>query len=116
MSKRKLLFWALFFTLFFEFVTIFARFGLGLQSTRDTATTIGLITRGIRIHHGYIGLLIILWSLMRRGRKFIGPITHHHGRIFGIALLASDLIHHFLILWPIEGHHQFDLFYPPHVH
>lgn len=43
----------------FELITILFRFGLGIQSTRDTAF-IGALTFGIRIHHGYIGLLLML--------------------------------------------------------
>ena len=32
--------------------------------------------------------------------------------IVGLALIKSDLIHHFLVLWPITGRHEFDLVYP----
>jgi hypothetical protein len=32
--------------------------------------------------------------------------------VLGIALLASDLIHHFAILWPLTGTPEFHLKYP----
>lgn len=31
----------------------------------------------------------------------------------GLGLFFSDLIHHFLVLWPVVGSPQFDVFYPP---
>ena len=31
----------------------------------------------------------------------------------GLGLFFSDLIHHFLVLWPVVGSPQFDFFYPP---
>ena len=30
----------------------------------------------------------------------------------GAALLLSDVTHHFLVIWPITGHHDFDVTYP----
>ena len=32
--------------------------------------------------------------------------------ILAIGLVVSDLVHHFLVLWPLTGSPQFDLFYP----
>ena len=32
--------------------------------------------------------------------------------ILGLALIKSDLMHHFLVLWPFTGSHDFDLVYP----
>jgi hypothetical protein len=34
------------------------------------------------------------------------------GLAIGLGLFFSDVIHHFLVLWPIEGNPQFDLWYP----
>ncbi len=92
-----------------EAVTVLLRFGLRLESTRDTASTIGRLTGGIRIHHGYIGLLLILIAaaVLRRW-----PLPGRWLLVGGIALVCSDLVHHFLVLWPIVGSPQFDLFYP----
>jgi hypothetical protein len=66
----------------FEALTLFSRFGLAFESQRDTAP-LRHVTFGVRIHHGYIG----------------------------IALLFSDLFHHFAVLWPVTGTHQFFLLY-----
>lgn len=91
-----------------ELATVVLRFGLNLQSTRDTASTVGLLTFGLRIHHGYIGVFLLLlgWCFPRGHRNALW--------IVAIALILSDLAHHFLVLWPIEGSPQFDLVYPDH--
>jgi hypothetical protein len=47
-------------TITLELITLALRFGARLESTRDTASTIGRLTFGLRIHHGYVGLAIIL--------------------------------------------------------
>lgn len=91
----------------FEAVTVFLRFGLGLEATRDTASTVGRLTFGVRIHHGMIGLAILLLSL------YINDISwKRRAAIFGGALTVSDLVHHFVILWAATGSPQFDLLYP----
>nr|MBC8355760.1 hypothetical protein [Planctomycetota bacterium] len=58
-------------TLLIELVTVILRFGLQLESTRDTASTIGLLTFGIRVHHGYCGALLVLiaWGLSREAHR-----------------------------------------------
>lgn len=91
-----------------ELLTVGARFGLGLESTRDTASTVGPFTFGIRVHHGYVGLLAVLLSAWVASR----PSTANWLRIIGWALIVSDLAHHFVVLRFITGSHQFDLFYP----
>lgn len=95
-------------TVAIEALTVFLRYGMGLESTRDTASTIGRLTLGLRIHHGYLGILLLLaaWIAWRRW-----PRLAPHLLVFGIALAASDAIHHFLVLWPIEGSPHFDLWY-----
>jgi hypothetical protein len=97
-------------TLVIEAVTAFFRFGLGLESTRDTANSIGRLTLGLRIHHGYIGVVLLLigWWLWRRGHP---PITRWLF-IIGGSLALSDLVHHFIVLWWATGSPEFDLFYP----
>ena len=91
----------------FEAITAGLRYGLRLESTRDT-TMIGAMTLGLRIHHGYIGLLIIplAWCFPRGLRHALWMIA--------IGLIFSDLAHHFLVLWPVTGSPQFDLVYPDH--
>jgi hypothetical protein len=92
-----------------EIPTLIARFGLGLESTRDTASTVGRLTFGLRIHHGYIGLLLLLLVFFRPG--FPEP-WRRRTLILGAALFISDLLHHFLFLWVITGSPQFDFWYP----
>ena len=90
-----------------EAVTLALRFGAGLQSTRDTAALAGL-TGGWRFHHGYLGLLLLLLALFPAA----GSPWRRRAGIVGGALLLSDLVHHFLVLWPLTGSPQFDLRYP----
>lgn len=106
-SRRQAVVGTLLLTAALELTTIFFRFGLGMESTRDTSFLAGF-TMGLRIHHGYWGLL--LWA--------VGWLAVHRGGwrnlliMIGAALVLSDLIHHFLILWPITGSAEFDLWYP----
>ena len=51
--------------LVFEASRVLFRFGLDLQSTRDTGF-LAALTFGIHIHHGYIGLVIGLVVLAAR--------------------------------------------------
>ena len=92
-----------------EAVTVFMRYGVGLESTRDTAHLVGRLTGGIRIHHGYIGILLLVVAFVLLYDK---PHLFRWVFVAGFALAASDLIHHFLVLWPIEGSPQFDFVYP----
>lgn len=97
-----------FLTFVIEFLTVGLRFGFQLESTRDTASTIGLITNGFRVHHGYCGILLVVaaWGLSQTHRK-LASISY----LAGWPLLLSDAIHHFLVLWPVTGSPQFDFFY-----
>jgi len=90
-----------------EAITVGLRFGLGLESTRHT-TAVGTLTLGLRIHHGYIGVFLVLlgWCFPRGLR--------HALWIVAFGLIFSDLAHHFLVLWPITGSPQFDFVYPTH--
>ena len=90
-----------------EIITCIGRFGIGFQSTRDT-TFIGYLTFGIRIHHGYIGLVLLLIAAIRPD-----PIAWRNLTIIiGGSLVISDLAHHFLVLWPITGSPEFHFVYP----
>ena len=95
-----------------EGITCLLRFGLGLESTRDTASTVGRLTFGIRIHHGYVGLLIVVAAVIVMRRRPGWSAWARLAIAVGIALVASDLIHHFLVLWPVTGSPQFHLVYP----
>jgi len=84
------------------------RFGLHLESTRDTASTIGRLTCGVRVHHSYVGAAMVLvacWFWMRYPRASWWTLA------VGLALFLSDIIHHFLVLWIVTGSPQFDLTY-----
>ncbi len=106
---RRTLLWCLFGTLAIELVCIVFRFGFGLSSSTATASTIGTLTFGYRIHHGYIGLLLIpLGIALNEGRYRVGWLCF----VIGVALFLSDAIHHFLVLWPLTGSPQFDFVYP----
>jgi hypothetical protein len=98
--------WCLLLTVAIEIVTCLLRFSLNLKATRDTAA-MGQLTFGLRIHHGYVGVaLIVLGFLLARGPVLTWTL------VIGAALLFSDLIHHFLVLWPLTGSPEFDFFYP----
>ncbi len=94
----------------FQMIAVVARYGFGLEMTRDSASTVGRITFGLRIHHGYVGvvLLLVAWLLCGRGTRLFQVLL-----ALGLALVISDLVHHFLVLWPLEGDPHFDLVYPP---
>lgn len=89
-----------------ELVTVAARFGLGLRSTRETGF-LAAYTFGLRIHHGYVGVLLLLaaWPIRR-------PEFRRWLVVAGLALVVSDLLHHFAVLWPLTGSPEFDLVYP----
>ena len=107
------------FTALFEGVTCFMRFGLGLQSTRDTSS-LAKYTGGIRIHHGYLGVVLAAVSylccrddyLAGGGSSSSGGSVHLWMFPVGCALIISDLIHHFIVLYATTGDPQFDLVYP----
>lgn len=91
--------WAygLFHGLLLECATVYCRFGLGWQSRRELAVVWDSLG-GLRIHHGYIGLVGLLAALSVRDRRAKVAL-----RVVGTALVSSDLAHHFLVLWPLTG-------------
>ena len=109
-TNQMLFLWAIALTLIFEVITCVMRFGLKLESTRDTESTIGRMTCGVRIHHSYIGGVIMLLACWQWDRY---PKASWWMLAIGLGLFFSDLIHHFLVLWPVVGSPQFDFFYPP---
>ena len=106
--QKHWLYLSILLTLVVEAITCLFRFGFRMASSQDTKF-MAKITFGIRIHHGYIGILLLIWAFCIRRNKnnlFYALI------IVGISLVFSDLIHHFLVLWPITGDPHFDLVYP----
>ena len=106
LSAGRVLLLGLFCAVIMEAFTAALRFGADLQVTRDTGV-IGNITFGVRVHHGYIGLLLVPIAFV-----FLRPGMRKLVLIVAIGLILSDLIHHFLVLWPLTGSPHFDLFYP----
>lgn len=106
--------WTVGLTLVFELVTVLFRFGFKLEATRDTQA-LARWTRGIRIHHGYWGVpLAIIGAGLLLTPAAPGVGVAFWMLVLGLALIKSDLIHHFLVLWPITGSHDFHLRYPGH--
>jgi hypothetical protein len=90
-----------------EAITCLLRFGFDLQSTRDTAAA-GRFTLGLRIHHGYFGVLALLLCAAVPSKPLRTLLL-----MAGIGLALSDLAHHFLVLWTVTGDPEFHLRYPP---
>ncbi len=107
LDRKGIVRWGLVLAVVIELITMAFRFGLDLQSTRDT-TFVSKLTFGLRIHHGYVGVVMILVALWISARS--GPRNLLY--VVGIALIVSDLLHHFAVLWPITGSPEFDLVYP----
>ncbi len=108
MNHRSLLWQTIVWTVLLEVITVVLRFGFSLQSTRDTASTVGRLTFGLRIHHSYIGIALLpvaMW-LDRRSPKWSTILL-----ALGLGLFFSDMIHHFVVLWLVTGSPQFDLLY-----
>jgi hypothetical protein len=108
-ENYRLILWSCILTVAIEILTCLLRFGFRLESTRSTASSIGRLTAGIRIHHGYIGLFVILIACWQWDRR---PKIGFWLLATGLALVFSDLIHHFVVLWIVVGDPQFDLVYP----
>jgi hypothetical protein len=110
LTRRQVATWAAVLTVLMEAATATLRFGFGLKSPQYTGSTVGVLTGGIRVHHGYIGVLVVVAAL------FLGTARPALARLMlvvGIACIASDLAHHFLVLWPIVGSPCWDFTYPP---
>ncbi|MFW6255679.1 MAG: hypothetical protein ACOC54_02565 [Candidatus Sumerlaeota bacterium] len=109
LSARAMIWFCVIATIVMEGITAAMRFGLGLQTSVYTANNIGRLTMGIRIHHGYFGVLAIVlagvfWRRFPAACSWLLPL--------GGALVLSDLIHHYIVLWIFVGDPQFDLVYP----
>lgn len=90
-----------------EGATVALRFGLGWTSPEKTGT-LARFTRGWRIHHLYPGLVLILAAAVVPMPSALGNLAW----MLGIMLALSDALHHFAVLWPLTGDHEFDLRYP----
>ncbi len=100
---------ALWLTALIEGLTVLARFGLRWESQHMTRSTVGRLSFGWRIHHGYLILPLaiaaaLMWSSM--------PMLAGWTLALGIAMLLSDLIHHFVVLHRWAGYHEWYWRYP----
>lgn len=95
-------------TIAIEVFTVAIRYGFDLQAARDGASSIGGLTGGLRLHHGYLGLLFLALALVLRTRA---PRLAQHLQVWGLALFLSDAVDHLLVRWPIEGSHGFQFWY-----
>jgi len=90
-----------------ELLTCFTRFGLGLRAV-DHAHWVIPYTLGVRVHHGYYGLLLALVGGVAMLVASRPPRSR--GRLLliaGLALALSDLVHHFIVLWAVTGSPEF---------
>ena len=96
-------------TIFIEVLTLLGRFLIGIRAISDTPVRLQKLTFGYRLHHGYLGLggLFMAGMIWSVGSHWLIWLM-----IGSIALLASDFIHHFCILWPMTGDHEFFLCFP----
>jgi len=96
--------WSLGLTFVFESITLLLRFGLGLEWDRVSRRNVGVVTFGYRIHHGFVGLALVVLALC-----LPAPLADLKGLALatGNALFLSDMIHHFLVLLPLTGTPQF---------
>ena len=91
---------------FIEAATCVMRFGLGMQSGRDSAW-LAPFTMGYRIHHSYYGLVMLAAAAFVRGRGVRNVLL-----LVGASCVLSDLIHHFIVLQFITGSAEFYMRYP----
>lgn len=94
-SRWRILWWAVAVAILFEAVTLWLRFGRGMQASEFNKTA----PLALRIHHMFWAAPLL----------FIAPFLMHRPRIFdtlvgiSIGLIASDLAHHFIILPILTG-------------
>lgn len=98
---------ALLVTVVIEAITILFRFGFNMRANSDLAF-LSYWTGGLRIHHLKLGLLLCMVAFATG----TAPYWHNTMIIVGSALVVSDVTHHFLVLWPLTGSHEFNLTYP----
>ena len=76
-----------------EGLTCLFRFGFKIRAA-EKARLYARLTRGVRIHHGYVGVGVVLTGiLLSPTGPWQAPVL-----IVGFALLVSDLLHHFVVL------------------
>jgi len=87
-----------------ELLTVFVRFKFKLR-TKDVLVKIMHHynwKKVVHFHHGFVGIIIILVAM---------GLGYGFGINIGWGVLISDVIHHFLVLWPIMGSPEFHVLY-----
>ncbi len=93
--------------LLIEALTAIMRFGFGLEAA-SPSDLVQACTLGLRVHHCYTGLVCLLLAAVLPRRPELRNVLV----VVGASLVLSDLVHHFFVLWPITGHHEFYFVYP----
>jgi hypothetical protein len=106
MLPRAVALWCLALTAGVELFTCLLRFGFSLESQKHSAWMAPL-TFGHRVHHGYWGMLLVLIAAFAWRKCALRKTL----LIVGGALFFSDMIHHFLVLWPVTGSPEFHFRY-----
>jgi hypothetical protein len=106
LSTVRLVAWAAALTVVIEIATCILRFGFRLEAHTDAAF-MASITFGFRGHHGFYGAALLVAAALA-WRKVA---ARNALLVVGSALFMSDMIHHFLVLWPITGSPEFHLRY-----
>jgi hypothetical protein len=89
-------------TVIFEVITLIGRFGFGVRAN-ESPSIVQKLTIGYRVHHSYLGILLFPVGY------FSQSVTDSSYLLMAMAcaLVLSDTIHHFLVLWPYTGDHEF---------
>jgi hypothetical protein len=94
-------------TILIEGVTVALRFGIGLRSDEETRW-LARYTGGHRVHHAYLGVVLMLVSYACESASD-ARLTMV---VLGAGIALSDLVHHYLVLWPLTGSPEFNVRYP----
>ena len=98
LSSGQVLTWIAVGTVIGEAGTVVVQFLLRWKF-RFVARLVGAITRGVRVHHGYLGAAALLAARLVP----LAPAWRHLAFIAGGALVLTDLVHHTLVLWLLTG-------------
>jgi hypothetical protein len=93
-------------TLICELSTCVGRFGFKI-SLKEKEQVIKKLTLGIRIHHGYVGIGMILAAVVANAYVSSHSPWPSLLGVVGWGLLLSDTIHHFLVLYFMTGKTEF---------
>ena len=87
-----------------EIITIIGRFKFKI-STKNLWTSIMKHynrRHWVHVHHVFLGLLIVAVSLIVKNNLALN---------LGLGIMASDVVHHLLVLWPLIGSPEFHVVY-----